>query len=73
MINNTNTIATTYSLFAGIPSKPKEDAFSDLLGSGFNPKKGESESKTLKDMKSKTSINNALDPDRARVRDGHNL
>lgn len=46
--------------------KPKEDAFGDLLGSNFNPRKS-NESRTLKDMKANAAIDNALDPDRARV------
>lgn len=47
-------------------AKPKTDAFGDLLGSGFNPKKP-TESKSLKNMKSNQDIANSLDPEKARV------
>lgn len=50
----------------GIPSKPREDAFGDLLGSNFSSKKS-NDPKSLKDMKSKNAIENALDPERAKV------
>ncbi len=53
----------------GMPSKPRNDAFGDLLGSNFTPKSS-NESKTLKDMKSEDGIENALDPDRAKVNCG---
>lgn len=55
-----------YSI-VGIPSKPKEDAFGDLLGSNFSSKKNADSKASLKDMKSKNAIENALDPDRAKV------
>ena len=50
----------------GIPSKPKDNAFGDLLGSNFTPKTN-SQSRTLRDLKSANAAENALDPDRARV------
>ena len=49
-----------------MPTKPKADAFGDLLGSGFNPKKNDGP-KTLKGMKSNQDITNSLDPERAQV------
>ncbi len=54
------------SFYQGVPTKPKDATFSDLLGSNFNPKK-DNEKKLLKEMKSKNDIENALDPDRAKV------
>ncbi len=55
-----------YAFCIGMAAKPKTDAFGDLLGSGFNPKKP-TESKSLKNMKSNQDIANSLDPEKARV------
>lgn len=52
--------------FAGIGPKPKDSDFSDLLGGNFNSKSNTGP-KTLKDMRVDSDINNALDPDRAKV------
>ena len=57
-------------IILGVPTKPKDAAFGDLLGSNFNPKKS-NENKPLKDLKAKNDIENALDPDRAKVRRLH--
>ena len=51
----------------GIGPKPKRDDFSDLLGGNFSAKLN-SGPRTLKDLKAKSDIGNALDPDRAKVR-----
>lgn len=53
-------------MHAGIGPKPKESDFSDLLGGNFTSKTNAGP-KTLKDMRADSDINNALDPDRAKV------
>ena len=51
---------------AGIGPKPKDSDFSDLLGGSFSSKSNAGP-RTLKDMRAESDINNALDPDRAKV------
>ena len=53
--------------FAGIGPKPKDSDFSDLLGGNFSSKSNAGP-RTLKDLRADNDINNALDPDRAKVR-----
>ena len=48
-----------------MPQKPKNNAFGDLLGPGFNPG-GSNEPRTLKAMKNTDNV--ILDPDRAKVK-----
>ena len=49
----------------GIGPKPKRSDFSDLLGGNFSAKP--TGPRTLKDMRAESDINNALDPDKAKV------
>ncbi len=53
-------------MHVGIGPKPKDSDFSDLLGGNFTSK-SDAGPKTLKDMSADSDINNALDPDRAKV------
>ena len=55
-------------MHAGIGPKPKDSDFSDLLGGNFSSKSNANAGpRTLKDMRADSDINNALDPDRAKV------
>ena len=64
--NLIKTLVAQSNTHTGVRPKPKKDDFSDLLGSGFNPRKN-TDPRTLKDMKAKNAIGQALDPDSAKV------
>ena len=53
-------------LHTGIGPKPKRNDFSDLLGGNFSSS-ANSGPRTLKAMRAESDINNALDPDKAKV------
>ena len=53
-------------IHAGIGPKPKKSDFSDLLGGNFTSS-ANSGPRTLKAMRAESDINNALDPDKAKV------
>lgn len=59
-------------MLAGIGPKPKDSDFSDLLGGNFTSKSNAGP-KTLKDLSADSDINNALDPDRAKVQLAFNM
>lgn len=52
----------------GVRPNLKEEAFSDLLSDQGFPTTRDKTPKSLKDMKQKTDIDRAIDPERARVR-----
>ena len=54
------------TVHAGVGPKPKDSDFSDLLGGNFRSK-ANAGPRTLKDMRAESDINNAIDPDRAKV------